>query len=133
MSGKFYNVTEEQVRLEVRNQLAARTDIAGLTTQIARDIGHDQARKQRILQDSPHLAYSMDAEELAKMSAGELARYELKQLGINVSDNSDPVEVRDAFHAGRMHERQGAPSGRSTASMDSAGSDVLSRYIRGET
>lgn len=99
---------------------------AELATQVARNLRKDGARKARILAESPHL-HALDGNELAQMSARELAVADLKQYGIEVTDASDPIEVRDAFHAGRQHERRGArPMG-----MDSAGGEnFLDRYLK---
>ena len=139
MNGKYYGVTEEQVRQEVRRQLQQQgPNYADVASKVAQNLGRDQVRKQRILTTSPHLAYAIDAEELGSMSASELARYELKQLGINCSDSSDPLEVRDAYHAGRMHERQikhnpGMGNSAMRSAQDGSGESAIDKYINGET
>jgi hypothetical protein len=94
-----------------------------LARQVAKNLGRDNARKQRILAACPSL-YAIDAAELNQMSARELATEELKQYGIKVSDASDPVEVRDAFHAGRLHERRGPKA----SGMDSASPSFVDKY-----
>jgi hypothetical protein len=120
----------ERTRIAVRDAARAALDahptLPDIAREVANHLGRDDARKNRILAGSPHLAYAFDAEDLGKMSASELARYELKQLGINVSDNSDPVEVRDALHAGRLHERRGTRA----ISMDSAVASFVDNYLK---
>lgn len=107
------------------------TSYADLARQVAKHLGRDNAIKQRILQSAPHL-YALDAEQLEQMSSGELARHELKGYGIKVSDASDPVEVRDAFHGGRMFERGRVLGGADarTGGMDAAGDTYIDRYLK---
>lgn len=103
---------------------------AELARQVSKALGGDRARKQRILEGSPHLAYSLDAAELEAMSSGELARRELKGYGIKVSDSSDPLEVREAFHAGRLQERQRAAGVRPAAMDGSKTPNFLDAYLK---
>lgn len=100
--------------------------IPEIARMVMKENGRDNAKKQRILAGSPHLAHALDAGAIEGMSAGELAKAELKTYGIDCSGNSDPVEIRDAFHAGRHFERQG---GRPSASMDSAGTNRVAKII----
>jgi hypothetical protein len=76
---------------------------------IARRLRRDEGIKQRILQRSPRLAYSMDAEELGAASARELAARELKELGIEVGE-ADPIQLLDAHHAGRKYALDRIPN-----------------------
>lgn len=72
---------------------------------IAKMFARDDARKRRILARSPHLAYGLDAVALDEMSSRELAERELKELGVEVGENDDPVKLLDVHHAGRHHAR----------------------------
>lgn len=110
--------------------------------EVARNLRRDEAVKARILAHSPHLAYAIDAAELAGMSARELASRELKELGIEPGDN-DPVALLDAHHAGREAARRQAwgsahdghwrsYSGQAWDGSEEGGDDLVSRYIRGE-
>lgn len=79
-------------------------DAHDLATEVAKQFGRDNARKQRILARSPHLAYALDAGEFEGMSALELAMRELKEIGHDPGQN-DPIAILDAHHAGRKHAR----------------------------
>lgn len=75
-----------------------------LARKVSRQLSRDNARKARILQRSPHLAYSMDAAEIEAASGRELASRELKELGIDAGEN-DPIAILDAHHSGRKYAR----------------------------
>jgi hypothetical protein len=120
-----------------RAAVDAMPNFADLAGTVARQLGRDYAHKQRILATSPYLASAFDAEDLGSMSASELARYELKSLGINCSDNSDPLEIRDAYHAGRMRERQikhnpATANSAMRSAQDGAGDSFIDDYITGK-
>lgn len=100
---------------------------------VARSIRRDNGIKQRILASSPHLC-SMDSGQLEAMSGRELAAAELKGYGLKVSENSDPIELRDAFHAGRMHEREHGAGRRPDWAQDGASGSrmgsILADYLK---
>jgi hypothetical protein len=79
------------------------TNYADLAAQVAKQFRKDEARKQKILARSPHLAYALDAEEVARMSSRELAARELKELGIPIGKDADPEEMLNMYHLGRQH------------------------------
>ena len=111
---------------DARAAVDAMPDLHKLASEVAKALGRDAGRKQRILQRSPYVFASMDAEEMSQASSRELAARELKELGIEVGDG-DPVQLLDAHHAGRMHERQRATGG--SAGMDSAIPSFLDKYF----
>jgi hypothetical protein len=75
-----------------------------LAQTVARALGRDNGRKQKIFERSPGVFSSMDAEELGRMSSTEMAARELKALGVDPGEN-DPVAILDAHHAGRQFAR----------------------------
>jgi hypothetical protein len=79
-------------------------DFASLAQSVASALVRDNGRKQRIVARSPGIFSSMDAKEFGEASSTELARRELKALGIDPGDN-DPLMILDAHHAGRKHAR----------------------------
>ena len=120
----------EDARIAARDRRRAALDahpsVADLAKEVAKNLGRDQGRKQRILQRSPHVFAAMDAEEAAQASSRELAVRELQELGIDCGDN-DPVAILDAHHAGRQYARDG---GKRPAGMDSAGESIVDRYLK---
>ena len=93
---------EQQIRSaakEGRSAVDAMPDLASISREVAKNLGRDQSRKQRIFQRSPHVFVAMDAEAVAQASSRELAMRELQALGIDCGDN-DPVAILDAHHAG---------------------------------
>jgi hypothetical protein len=112
-----------------RSAVDAMPDLASISREVAKNLGLDQGRKQRIFQRSPHVFAAMDAEEVAQASSRELAMRELQELGIDCGDN-DPVAILDAHHAGRQYARDG---GKRPAGMDSAGDSVVDRYLNSNT
>lgn len=95
-------------------------NIADIAREVAKNLAGDNVVKQRILQSAPHL-YALDVGQLEQMSSEELARKELEGYGVKVSSAPTAVEVRDAFHGGRMFEygRRLGGGGR-PAAMDGA-------------
>ncbi len=75
-----------------------------LAQSVARALGRDNGRKQKIFARSPGVFAAMDAEELGRMSSAEMAARELKALGIDPGEN-DPVAILDAHHSGRQFAR----------------------------
>ncbi len=106
---------------------------AQLAERVSQSLGRDNSRKQRIFHRSPHVFAAMDADELSQASSSEMARRELKELGIDSGDN-DPVAILDAHHAGRKYARDGGKplgmEGGRTLAMDSTGSSALDRYLQ---
>jgi hypothetical protein len=97
---------------------------------VSRFIGRDEQRKRVILTRSPHLAFALDANQIAEMSSRELASRELKELGIEPGDN-DPLALLDAHHSGRSWERQRATTGRAPSAMDSdATPNFIDKYLK---
>jgi hypothetical protein len=123
-SAAYYEgVREEQARQTAK---ALGLNPAALAQQVARNIAKDELAKRRIF--SRGLTFSVDAaEEVAEMSARELAARELKSLGIEPGDN-DPVALLDAHHAGRQYERTKGVLGSARDSASSGGS-FLDKYL----
>lgn len=98
----------EDARIALRDRARAALDahpnFHDLASEVAKALGRDAGRKQRILQRSAYVFASMDAEEISQASSRELAARELKELGIEVGDG-DPVQLLDAHHAGRQYAR----------------------------
>jgi hypothetical protein len=107
----------------------ARPDIANIAREVSKQLGRDNAHKQRIVARSPHVFSSMDAEEVGQSSSIELAVRELKALGIDPGEN-DPVAILDAHHAGRQYVRGAGSRG---SASDSAESGALDRFLDGLT
>jgi hypothetical protein len=117
------------VRDAARGALDAHPNLHDIAREVAKNLGLDQGRKQRILQRSPYVFAAMDAEAVAQASSRELATRELKELGIDCGDN-DPVAILDAHHAGRQYARDCLTPGGRTAGMDSAVDSIVDRYIK---
>jgi hypothetical protein len=119
----------EDARIAARDRRRAALDahpsVADLAKEVAKNLGRDQGRKQRILQRSPHVFAAMDAEEVAQASSRELAMRELKELGIDCGDN-DPVAILETHHAGRQYARDG---GRSAGMDSAAASAITSKFL----
>jgi hypothetical protein len=102
---------KEAARIEARDAARAALDgnpnVHNLAAEVAKQFARDHARKQQILQRSPHLAEGMDAEELASMSGRELAQRELSELGIKPDGRSVEEQLLDAHHSGRTWVRDG--------------------------
>jgi hypothetical protein len=77
--------------------------LTNIARAVAQQLGRDNVRKQRILQRSPHVFAAMDAQELGQASGRELAVKELRELGIEISADDDPVRMLDMHHAGRKY------------------------------
>ena len=122
---------EQQIRSaakEGRSAVDAMPDLASISREVAKNLGRDQSRKQRIFQRSPHVFVAMDAEAVAQASSCELAMRELQALGIDCGDN-DPVAMLDAHHAGRQYARDCQTPG-NRAGMDNADDSIVDRYIQ---
>jgi hypothetical protein len=110
--------------------------LAEQARQVAKSLGHDNAEKQHIISRSPQVFWALDAEVLGTASAAELATRELKALGITPKA-SDPIELLDAHHAGRQHERAKGVLGNRLlgerdSARDSASDSFVNQYINGE-
>lgn len=125
---------EERARIAARDARRAALDahpsLPDLASEVAKHLGRDHGRKQRILQRSPHVFAAMDADEVGQASSRELAARELKDLGIDVGD-SDPVQLLDAHHAGRQWARDQMSAGgrRSASDAREGGESFLSKYL----
>jgi hypothetical protein len=91
-------------RERARSALDAHPNLSDLASEVAKQLGRDNAIKQRIFARSPGVFSAMDAEEFGRASSVELAARELKELGIEPGDN-DPLAILDAHHAGRQFAR----------------------------
>jgi len=106
-------------------------NVTSLAHRVARAMGRDNARKQRIFARSPNVFSGMDAEELGRASSVELAMRELGALGIDPKEN-DPLAILDAHHAGRQWARDNQRPGGARiggSASDSAGDSFLDRYL----
>lgn len=137
----------EERRLTAKGAARKAMDLHDLAATVHQSLRRDNARRERILARSPHLASVMDAVELAQASSHELAVRELKELGIDGAGN-DPVALLDAHHAGREWVRNGgirilggtgarllggaAPSTAQFSAQDSAGDSFMTRYLAGK-
>jgi hypothetical protein len=121
-----------------RSAIDAMPNFANLATEVAKQLGRDQARKNRILQRSPYVFAAMDAAELSQASSRELAARELAELGIEVGD-CDPVQLLDAHHAGRQWARDNMSTkggsaarlvGGGGSAQDSSADSFVDRYMK---
>jgi hypothetical protein len=94
---------------DARAAVDAMPNFADLANEVARQLGRDNVRKQRIFARSPHIFGGMDASELGQASSRELALRELKELGINIGEDDDPEKMLDMHHAGRAFARDRTP------------------------
>lgn len=117
----YQGVREEQARQTAK---ALGLNPAALAQQVARNIAKDELAKRRIF--SRGITFSVDAAEVAEMSARELAARELKSLGIEPGDN-DPLALLDAHHLGRQYANSARGSAR-----DSSEDSVVGRYLNAE-
>jgi hypothetical protein len=86
-----------------RAALDAHPNLTDIAREVGKQLGRDNVRKQRIVQRSPHVFAAMDAQELGAASGRELAVKELRELGIEIGADYDPVMALDMFHQGRAH------------------------------
>jgi hypothetical protein len=115
---------------DARAAVDAMPDLHELASEVAKALGRDAGRKQNIVQRSPHIFASMDAEELSQASSRELAARELKELGIEFGDG-DPVQLLDAHHAGRQYARNGNQLIGASANDAGENPTFLDKYING--
>lgn len=130
-------ITKNAAYWEGYNAEAARLSRPGhfesLAQSVARALGRDDGRKQKIFARSPSVFSGMDAEELGRASSRELAVRELRELGINVGGDDDPEKMLDMHHAGRQWARDNQrPDGnRISGSARDSAENIIDRYIRG--
>jgi len=135
---------------EGRNAEAARlgnpSHFESLAQSVARALGRDNGRKQKIFERTPGIFSSMDAEEFGRMSSTEMAARELKALGIDPGEN-DPVAILDAHHSGRQFAKDYLIPGNQLTggnriqgnngnkliggSASDSAENIIDRYIRG--
>lgn len=124
----------------------AHPTVVDLATSVMKQLRRDDARKQEILQRSPHLGHALDAETYQGMSARELAQRELSELGVEPDGRSVEEQLLDAHHRGRAYARGERIPGNKLkggnevampgnkligSANDSAGDSFIDHYLNG--
>jgi hypothetical protein len=104
------------------------SDFQKIVDQVTKHFGRDEAQKQRI---AAQFGFAMDA-QMSEMSSRELAGHVLKELGLKIRSDADPLEALDMFLAGRRHAQQLA-AGVKASALDGADSrpTFVDKYIGG--
>lgn len=97
------------------------------TAEIIRAVRLAEVRKARLVQRlAPVTPFAFDGDELAEMSAKELARKVLAKLGIEY-DTDDPVAALESYLEG--HESARAQRSAGGSAHDSASGSFLDSYL----